>query len=129
SGFTPDLVTTAWVGYDQPQSLGNNQTGAQDAGPIWHDFMAIALKNRPVLQFQPPPSVTMAQWDTGSGAVTDAFKPAQVPGATPAFGSGLMSSTSSQDGGAIPASSDQSGQPQAAGSGGGGRDSGLGGLY
>jgi penicillin-binding protein 1A len=129
SGFTPDLVTTVWVGYDQPQSLGNNQTGAQVAGPIWHDFMAIALKNRPVLQFQPPPGVTMAQWDTGSGVVTDAFKPDQVPGASRAFGSGLMSSTSSQDGGAIPASSDQSGQPQAAGSGGGGRDSGLGGLY
>jgi penicillin-binding protein 1A len=129
SGFTPDLVTTVWVGYDQPQSLGNNQTGAQVAGPIWHDFMAVALKNRPVLQFQQPPGVTMAQWDTGSGVVTDAFKPDQVPGASRPIGSGLVSSTSTQDGGAVPASSDQSAQPQAGGNGGGGRDTGLGGLY
>ena len=37
------------------------------AGPIWHDFMAVALKNRPVLTFQAPPGVTMATWDSGSG--------------------------------------------------------------
>ena len=44
--------------------------------------MAVALKDRPVLNFQPPPGVTMATWDTGSGIVTDAFKPDQVPGAS-----------------------------------------------
>ena len=66
SGFTPDLVTTVWVGFDNPASLGNNETGAAVAGPIWHDFMAVALKNRPVLTFQPPPGVTMAAWDSGS---------------------------------------------------------------
>ena len=48
--------------------------------------MAVALKNRPVLNFQPPPGVTMAQWDTGSGVVTDAFKPDQVPGASRPLG-------------------------------------------
>ncbi len=89
SGFTPDLVTTVWVGYDNPATLGNNETGAAVAGPIWHDFMAIALKNRPVLNFQQPPGVTMAQWDTGSGVVTDAFKPDQVPGASRPIGSAV----------------------------------------
>ena len=82
SGFTPDLVTTVWVGYDTPATLGNKETGSVVAGPIWRDFMAVALKNRPVLTFQPPPGVTMATWDTGSGVVTDAFKPDQVPGAS-----------------------------------------------
>jgi penicillin-binding protein 1A len=86
SGFTPDVVTTVWVGYDNPTTLGDKETGAAVAGPIWHDFMAIALKNRPVLTFQPPPGVTMASWDTGSGVVTDAFKPDQVPGASRPIG-------------------------------------------
>ena len=47
SGFTPDLVTVVWVGYDNPASLGNNETGGAVAAPIWHDFMAVALKDRP----------------------------------------------------------------------------------
>lgn len=127
SGFTPDLVTTVWVGYDQPQSLGNNQTGAAVAGPIWHDFMAVALKNRPVLQFQAPPGVTMAQWDSGAGVVTDAFKPDQVPGASRPIGSALVSSSPMDDAGAASTSASQTGQPT--GPGGRGSDTGLGGLY
>ena len=91
SGFTPDLVTTVWVGFDNPATLGNNETGAAVAGPIWHDFMAFALKNRPVLTFQPPPGVTMATWDSGSGSVTDAFKPDQVPGASRPIGGAVAS--------------------------------------
>ncbi len=82
SGFTADLVTVVWVGFDNPASLGNNETGAAVAAPIWHDFMAVALKDRPALRFPEPPGVTMGQWDSGSGMVTDAFKPGQVPGAS-----------------------------------------------
>jgi penicillin-binding protein 1A len=80
SGFTADLVTVVWVGFDTPATLGNNETGAAAAAPIWHQYMAVALKDRPALQFAQPPGVTMGQWDSGSGMVTDAFKPGQVPG-------------------------------------------------
>lgn len=79
SGFTPDLATSVWVGFDNPASLGNNETGGSLAAPIWHDFMAVALEGRPVLTFQMPPGLTMASWGAG---VTDAFKPGQVPGAS-----------------------------------------------
>ena len=41
SGFTPDLVTAVWVGFDNPASLGDNETGAAVAAPIWHDYMAL----------------------------------------------------------------------------------------
>ena len=74
AGFTPDLVTAVWVGFDNPASLGDNETGGVVAAPIWHDYMAIALKGRPVLSFPMPPGVTMAPWDSGRGTVTDAFK-------------------------------------------------------
>ena len=120
SGFTPDLVTTVWVGFDNPTSLGNNETGAAVAGPIWHEFMAVALKNRPVLNFQAPPGVTMAQWDSGSGMVTDAFKPDQVPGGSRPLG-GAVAGGSSGGGDATQAGATQSVS--------GGSDSGLGGLY
>ncbi|MBN8875503.1 MAG: penicillin-binding protein 1A [Rhodospirillales bacterium] len=120
AGFTPDLVTVVWVGYDNPSSLGNGETGGNLAGPIWHDYMAEALKNRPVLSFPVPPGVTLAQWDSGSGTVTDAFKPDQQPGASgPVFG-GFV---------AAPTGTDTSGAPPAPGSVHGGVDSSLGGLY
>jgi len=94
SGFTPDLVTTVWVGFDTPASLGNNESGAAVAAPIWHDFMATALAGRPVLAFPMPPGVTMAQWDSGTGVVTDAFKDGQIPGASSPTGMGLASAPS-----------------------------------
>jgi penicillin-binding protein 1A len=119
SGFTPDLVTTAWVGFDNPASLGNNETGAAVAGPIWREFMAVALKNRPVLQFQAPPGVTMAAWDSGRGTVTDAFKPDQVPGASQPLG-GVA---------AGPLSIDALTPSEASKTAPGGVDSGLGGIY
>ena len=82
SGFTPQLVTVVWVGFDTPSTLGRGQAGAIVAAPIWHQFMAAALKGKPALAFAQPPGVTMAAWDSGSGMVTDAFKPGQVPGAS-----------------------------------------------
>jgi penicillin-binding protein 1A len=119
SGFTPDLVTTVWVGFDNPASLGDNQTGAHVAGPIWHDFMAVALKNRPVLQFQAPSGVTMAAWDSGSGTVTDAFKPDQVPGASRPLGGAIAAGPGA--GGGTPDEASKTAP--------GGVDSSLGGIY
>jgi penicillin-binding protein 1A len=121
AGFTADLVTVVWVGYDNPASLGNNETGAAVAGPIWHNYMAFALKDRPALPFPMPPGVTMAKWDTGSGAVTDAFKPDQVPGASGPVGGGLEAGGESNAG----ATADDSTGPAPSG----GVDSRLGGLY
>lgn len=82
AGFTPDLVTVVWIGFDQPASLGHNQTGGELAAPIWHDFMAEALGDRPVLAFTPPPGVTLASWSDGTQTMTDAFKEGQTPGAS-----------------------------------------------
>ena len=118
AGFTPDLVTVVWVGFDAPNSLGNNQTGAAVAGPIWHDFMAVALKSRPSLQFQAPSGVTLAPWNTGSGQSIDAFKPDQVPGASAPLGARPATAVST-DG------APETARPPASG----GVDSGMGGLY
>ncbi|MDR0676542.1 MAG: transglycosylase domain-containing protein, partial [Elusimicrobiota bacterium] len=38
-GYTPDIVTTVWVGYDEMISIGGNVVGANLAGPIWVNYM------------------------------------------------------------------------------------------
>ncbi len=124
SGFTADLVTAVWVGFDNPATLGNNETGAAVAGPIWHDFMAIALKDRPALQFAQPPGVTLAQWDTGSGVVTGAFKPGQVPGASDGVIAGLDIAHSATAAAITDAAPSSAPRPVS-----GGVDSAMGGLY
>lgn len=47
AGFNPDLVAVAWVGYDQPRSLGRLGFGGIAALPIWVRYMSDALKNQP----------------------------------------------------------------------------------
>lgn len=47
SGFSPDLVAVAWVGFDQPRSLGRREYGGVAALPIWSDYMGKALADTP----------------------------------------------------------------------------------
>jgi len=47
SGFNSSLVATAWVGYDQMESLGKDETGARAALPMWLEFMRTALADTP----------------------------------------------------------------------------------
>ena len=46
-GYQPNLVGIAWMGFDQPKSLGRNMTGAAVALPIWIGYMEKALKEIP----------------------------------------------------------------------------------
>jgi 1A family penicillin-binding protein len=62
-GYTPDLVTGVWVGYDRPRSLGRDETGARAAVPIWTTFMSSALAGRPVKSFSIPSRVTLVPVD------------------------------------------------------------------
>ena len=52
AGYQRNLATVAWMGYDQPKSLGSKEFGAQLALPIWVDYMGVALKGVP--QFDMP---------------------------------------------------------------------------
>ena len=49
-GMSPDVITAAWVGYDQPRTLGISSTGGRTALPIWMEYMREAApkdKDRP----------------------------------------------------------------------------------
>ena len=45
-GFTPNLVTGVWVGYDQPQTIRRNGYAAELAVPMWTRFMKVATKGQ-----------------------------------------------------------------------------------
>src|SRR5206468_4032174 len=49
-GFTPELLTVVWVGYDNNQPIG--MSGSQAALPIWTSIMKSALAGRPSLPFE-----------------------------------------------------------------------------
>jgi penicillin-binding protein 1A len=46
-GYTPELVTAVWVGFDDMRSLGPQETGARAASPIWTQFMKDYLTGNP----------------------------------------------------------------------------------
>jgi len=53
-GFHPTLVGIAWMGYDQPRSLGDRETGGGAALPIWMSYMGDVLKNVPEMTYTMP---------------------------------------------------------------------------
>ncbi|MBS1185429.1 MAG: peptidoglycan glycosyltransferase, partial [Proteobacteria bacterium] len=68
AGYNPDLVAIAWVGYDQPRSLGRSETGAQSALPIWMSFMGTALRGVPQKGWAMPPGIITVRIDRATGA-------------------------------------------------------------
>jgi len=59
AGYQPALVGISWVGFDQPKTLGKNQTGAVVALPIWVSYMEKALKDVPEMPREMPPGVVV----------------------------------------------------------------------
>lgn len=85
SGFSRRLVTTSWIGFDDPghmlgrtiynNNLGKNQTtgnefGAKSAQPAWIEFMRIALADIEDEDFQPPVDIVSVRIDKASGKLT-----------------------------------------------------------
>ncbi|HIJ64267.1 MAG TPA: PBP1A family penicillin-binding protein [Rhodospirillaceae bacterium] len=87
-GFSPDLAVAVFVGFDDPLSLGNSETGASAAAPIFRDFMADALKDKPPTPFRVPPGIRLVRVNAATGRpaqpgdtniIYEAFKPDAVP--------------------------------------------------
>ena len=94
-GFTPDLVTAVWFGYDNPSSLGEEETGGKIAAPVFHDFMQQALRDHPVLPFNPPAGMFMVANPAGG---MDAFKANEDPNAAaPLMSDAQDASTAASD--------------------------------
>src|SRR4029077_9545755 len=64
AGYQPNLVAISWVGFDQPKTLGRNQTGSVVALPIWIGYMEKVLKEFPETPRTVPEGIVTAQMQT-----------------------------------------------------------------
>ena len=113
-GFTPDLAVGAYLGYDQPVSMGHGETGGTLVAPIVRDFLKEALKDVPPVPFRAPPGIKLVRVNHKTGlpagpgdktAILEAFKPGQEP-----MGSSVEEPVEGEEGGA-PIAQDDYGAP------------------
>lgn len=81
AGFTPNLLTVVWTGFDQKEALG--LTGAEASLPAWTAFMKAATAPRPVLDFGVPPGVVIANVDPSTGYLAGPYCPVTMEGVFP----------------------------------------------
>lgn len=67
SGYSPALVASVWLGFDDNRVLGTHEYGGTAALPIWMDFMAAALDGTPEHQLPRPPGLVSVRIDPASG--------------------------------------------------------------
>lgn len=88
AGYNSNLITTSWIGYDQPQSLGRGETGAHSALPIWSQFMEAVLNGEPAHKLPRPENLVTVRIDPDSGlraepgqsnAIFETFRAGHVP--------------------------------------------------
>ncbi len=74
-GFDTDMVVGVFVGFDDNRSLGEHETGAVAALPIWIDFMANVHKDKPKKDFPKPRGAVFAS----VRGIEEAFRPGTEP--------------------------------------------------
>lgn len=87
-GYIPQLAAVSWIGYDQEQPLGRNETGGRAALPAWLAFMQEAIKQYPVEHFPVPDTIEFHPIDRANGLLLaedskDAYYEAFAPGTAP----------------------------------------------
>ncbi|MDX9739580.1 MAG: penicillin-binding protein 1A [Gammaproteobacteria bacterium] len=71
AGYNSDLVTVTWLGFDQPRSLGNGETGSRAALPMWIHFTREALRGAPEHPLVRPPGLVTVRIDPETGLLAD----------------------------------------------------------
>jgi penicillin-binding protein 1A len=88
SGYNADVVTTAWVGFDNYTPLGRREFGGTAALPVWIDYMREALRDSPDVERPIPVGVVSVKIDPDTGllarpgqsnAILEYFRVAKVP--------------------------------------------------
>jgi len=75
SGFNAEVVTTAWVGFDKPHPLGDRESGARAALPMWINYMRESLKGVPQKSLVRPPGIVTVRIDPETGLLAGADFP------------------------------------------------------
>ncbi|MEZ5497816.1 MAG: penicillin-binding protein 1A [Steroidobacteraceae bacterium] len=109
NGFTPDVVTSVWVGYDQARPLGAGEEGSRTALPIWIEYMREALRNLPqhwpdmpggLVRLRISPSTGAPASEDDPDAIVETFLEGHLPnGEQPVEGMPQSTVGSGNDGG------------------------------
>lgn len=87
-GYTPDLVTGVYIGFDTPRPMGKGNTGGGLAAPIFTNFMKAAVGDKNIADFRVPRGLKLIPINrkTGllaasgeAGVIMEAFKPGTSP--------------------------------------------------
>jgi len=71
-GYSPQISTGVWVGFDKEKSLGKGEVGGRSALPIWVDYMKSAHENLPQMTFPVPDGIVFANIDRETGKLASA---------------------------------------------------------
>ena len=83
-GYDPEYIAAAWVGYDQPRSIGVSFTGGDTALPIWMQFMEQAAPREAKRRFREIPGVEWVSIDESTGrAAIGGLPMPMLPGTGP----------------------------------------------
>ena len=78
-GFSPSITAGVWIGYDEKKSLGDKETGALAALPVWIDFMRVAIQGHDQEEF---PQLPAAEKPSGNSVArkvdTPDFRPSDA---------------------------------------------------
>lgn len=78
-GYSAQIATGVWVGYDQERSLGRGEVGGRAALPIWIDYMREAHKGLPVVDFPVPSGIVVAEIDGKTGKLATEYSERKYP--------------------------------------------------
>ena len=87
-GFSSDMAVGLYLGFDQPRTLGDHETGGVAAAPVFREFMEGALAGTPPVPFRVPSGLRLVRVNAASGrlaepgdpkAIWEAFKPGTEP--------------------------------------------------
>jgi penicillin-binding protein 1A len=92
-GYTPQIVTGVWVGFDEEKTLGTGEVGGRAALPIWLEYMKAVHKDLPAQDFSVPPGIVFANIDAQTGQLASAgsqkvVRQAFIQGTEPTAASG-----------------------------------------
>lgn len=78
AGFNPGIVTVTWVGFDNFDPLGNLETGARAALPMWMEYMRVALQDIPEMTLERPDGIVNVRINPATGNLAKADDPDAV---------------------------------------------------
>jgi penicillin-binding protein 1A len=101
-GFSPEIVTGVWTGFDNPRTLGRGEVGARASLPAWTDYMAQALEHYKVDEYTVPKGIVFVRIDPKTGALakpgnSSGVKEAYVEGTEPTSDSPNQQAPDSSD--------------------------------